>query len=222
MRGFKPRPVTPEPDRTPATLRVYNELRRRILHGQLAGGTLLNEIQTAEELQVSRTPVREALRELLNDGLLREGPRRQCVVAEGSPELAHEIGLMRVALESLALREAVRVHDTNSVDMLRLTMIRTHRALAAGDINEALDCDDEFHLRIAQTAQLPLIADTIHRLRGLTRLVGLTRGWTIDDLRQSATEHEAIIEAIESDDAEAAEKSLLAHLRRGYPEPPGD
>jgi DNA-binding GntR family transcriptional regulator len=211
VKGFKPRPI-PKPDRTPAASRVYNELRRRILQGELAAGTLVNEIQSAEDLGVSRTPVREALRELLNDGLLYEGPRRQCVVAEGSPELDREVRLMRVALETLAVREAAVSHDPDGIDVLRLNLIRTSRALAANQINEALDCDDEFHLGVAQIAGLPLIADTVHRLRGLARLVGLSRGWSIDELQQSVVDHEAIIEAIHVNDPDAAESALLSHL----------
>ena len=213
MKGFKPRPDAPhEADRTLAATKAYLELRRRILHGELPAGTQLNEIETAADLAVSRTPVREALRELLNDGLVHEGPRRQCVVSSGSPELEHEIRIMRVALESVAVREAAGTTDPTGADLLRLTMIRMNRALQAEDLARALDCDDEFHVQIAHVAHLPLIADTVHRLRGLTRLVGLTHGWELPVLQQSVPEHEAIIDAIESGDPDLAVKALTTHL----------
>lgn len=212
MKGFKPRPATSNPPHTPAATKAYNELRRRILWGVLPADALINEVQTAADLGVSRTPVREALRELLNDGLLRDGPRRQCVVVAGSPELDREVRLMRTALETVAIREAAVSHDVNGVDLLQLTMIRTRRALEAGEINQALDCDDEFHVRLAQIAELPLVADTIHRLRGLVRLVGLQRGWKLADLNASADEHEAMIDAIAAHDPDTAEKLLVAHL----------
>lgn len=212
MKGFKPRPANANPPHTPTATKVYNELRRRILWGVLPADSLINEVQTADDLGVSRTPVRDALRELLNDGLLRDGPRRQCVVVAGSPELDREVRLMRTALETVAIREAALSHDVNGVDLLQLTMIRTRRALEAGEINQALDCDDEFHVRIAQVAGLPLVADTIHRLRGLVRLVGLERGWELADLNASADEHEAMIEAIAGHDPDSADKLLISHL----------
>ena len=211
MKGFKPR-AAPKEDRTPAAPRAYNELRRRILHGELPAGALLSEVQAAEDLGVSRTPVREALRELLNDGLLEEGPRRQCVVAQSSPELDREVKLMRVALERLTVREAARVHEPHDLDLLRLTMIRANRALESDNVNEVLDLDDEFHLRIAQIAGLPLIADAVHRLRGLARLVALSRGWSTSELAKSLEEHDAILEAIDAHQPDAAERVLLIHL----------
>jgi DNA-binding GntR family transcriptional regulator len=214
MKGFRPRQSASSVDRKPAADRVYTELRRRILHGVLPAGTLINEISTAAELDVSRTPVREALRELLSEGLVHEGARRQTVVAGASSELDREVRLMRIALESLAVREAAGRNTPSSTDMLRLTMIRTRRALAAGDINVALDCDDEFHVHIAQLADLPLIADTVRRLRGLTRLIGLARGRTLDELAVSAAEHEAIIDAIEAGDPGTAEQAVRQHLAR--------
>jgi DNA-binding GntR family transcriptional regulator len=212
VKGLKPRPQVPDRVRRPAAITVYDALRKRIVHGELTAGTLLNEVQTAADLEVSRTPVREALRELLNDGLLREGPRRQCVVAEVSEDLEREVRLMRVAMETLAVREAALAADTNGVDMLRLTMIRTDRAVAAGNINEALDCHDEFHLLIAQMGNLHLVADAINRLCGLSRLAGHSRGWSNNTLEAISSEHEAMIASLEDRDAEGAEVQMRAHF----------
>ncbi|MDT5201958.1 MAG: hypothetical protein QOH34_3480 [Mycobacterium sp.] len=212
MKGFRPRPSASSVERKPAADRVYTELRSRILRGVLPAGTLLNEVTVAAELDVSRTPVREAVRELLSEGLVHEGARRQTVVTGASPELEHEVRLMRIALESLAVREAAVRHTPSGIDTLHLTMIRTHRALAAGDVHVVLDCDDEFHVHIAQLADLPLAADAIRRLRGFTRVLGLARGWTIDELADSATDHEAIIDAIENGDPDKAETTVRQHL----------
>lgn len=215
MKGFKPRPTESAIERTPAAARVYAELRQRILHGHLAAGTLLNEVDTAAELGVSRTPVREALRELLSDGLIEDGPRRQALVTTASADLGREVQLMRIALETLAAREAATNHDVSSIDVLRLIMIRTRRALASGDINAALDCDDEFHLQIAQTAKLPIVADALRRLRGLTRLAKPSDDWSLDELERSAAEHEILIEALETGNPDAAEKAVIQHLATG-------
>ncbi|WP_406346392.1 GntR family transcriptional regulator [Streptomyces sp. NBC_01547] len=214
MKGFRPHTKTPI-ERTPASARVYHELRRRILHGELAAGSPLSETEIAGELEVSRTPVREALRELLSDALVLDGRRRQCVVADTSPELEREVLLMRTALESLAAREAATVADESGSDVLHLIMVRTRRALAAKDVNAALDCDDEFHQRLAAMSGLPIVADTVRRLRGFARLIGLKKGWHLADLRRSADEHEQIIAALESGEPDLAERLMVDHLKTG-------
>ena len=66
--------------------------------------------------------------------------------------------------------------------------------------------------QIAYVAELPLVADTIRRLRGLTRLVGLSVGWGVDDLTRSVADHDRLIDAIDSRDPDAAEQLLREHL----------
>ncbi|HLH67389.1 MAG TPA: GntR family transcriptional regulator [Solirubrobacteraceae bacterium] len=212
MRGFKPRPAVAAPDRTPAASRAYGELRRRILHGELGPGTILTEAETAELLGVSRTPLREAMRELLNEGLCEEGSRRQVVVAAPSAAVNREVAILRRVLECLASREAAGRRDDSDLDQLHLIMIRTRRAIAAADLNAYLDCDDDFHQRIARIAGPHLIEDAVRRLRGLTRLAALHRPLGEEDLRRSADQHDAIISALESADADLAERAMDRHL----------
>lgn len=213
MKGFRPEPYRSTPARTPANARAYAELRRRILHGELPGGTVLNEAELAANLGVSRTPVREALRELLSEGLVTDtGPRRQAVVATVSAELRREVFLMRTALERITAREAATTLDVSQIDQLRLIMIRARRAIAAGDVNAFLDCDDEFHLHIARAAGLLLVEDVLRRLRGATRLVSLGLDLTQDQLEHAAGEHDAIIDTLDSGDPDAAEAAITAHL----------
>lgn len=219
MKGFHPAQQLAAPSRTPAAQRAYTELRRKILYGELPAGTLLNEVDTASVLGVSRTPVREAFRELLNDGLIENGPRRQAIVTRSTPRLDREVSLMRAALEQVTVREAATDPEMSDLDQLRLIMIRARRALAIHDVHAIHDCDDEFHLQIARTARLPIVEDALRRLRGFTRLAGLAQPWTIDQLSQSAHQHELIIEAIESKDPESAATAMLHHLNSHLIEP---
>jgi DNA-binding GntR family transcriptional regulator len=162
---------------------------------------------------VSRTPIREALRELLNEGLVTDtGPRRQAVVATVSPELRREVFLLRSALERIVAREAAVALDVSSIDQLRLVMIRARRAIAAGDVAAFLDCDDEFHLHIARASGLLLVEDILRRLRGATRLISLDVDLSPDDLERAAAEHDALIEALDAGDAHDAEAATVAHL----------
>ncbi len=86
---------------------VYDALRAAILHGELAPGTALRETALAEQFHVSRTPVREAIRRLEAEGLVRVEPRRGAVVSELALDELDEIYDIRSALETLAATRAV-------------------------------------------------------------------------------------------------------------------
>lgn len=212
MKGFRPQPaVKPAPDRTSTSGRVYDELRRGILHGDLAAGASLGETQVGEQLGVSRTPVREAFAELLNQGLLVEGARRQVVVATPSPEMIDEIVLMRDALEPVIAQHAAGRMDVSDVDQLRLIMIRARRAIDASDTNAYLDCDDDFHLHIPRAAGLHLAEDALRRFHGLIRVASRDEFNDVEVLNRIADEHDAIIDALESGDGERAGAAMAAH-----------
>ncbi|MGH3357593.1 MAG: GntR family transcriptional regulator [Nocardioidaceae bacterium] len=218
MKGFRPQPATKHvPDKTPTGKRVYDQLRRAIMHGELVGGTRLGETQVGAELGVSRTPVREAFAELLNQGLLEEGARRQVVITAPSAELIGEVVLMRDALEPVVAREAAQVMDVSDVDQLRLIMIRARRAIDAQDINAYLDCDEDFHLHIPHAAGLHLAEDALRRLRGLNRIAVRGLDWDAAPLNRIADEHERIIEALGAADGDRAAEAMAAHLTASAP-----
>lgn len=213
MKGFRPQPAVKSlPDKTPTSKRVYDELRRAMMHGELVGGTSLGETQVGAELGVSRTPVREAFAELLNEGLLEEGARRQVAIAAPSKSLIDEVVLMCDALEPVIARRAAQVMDVCDVDQLRLIMIRARRAIAAADVNAYLDCDEDFHLHIPHATGLRLAQDALRRLRGLNRLATRDTAWDQAKLSRIADEHDAIIEALSENDGDAAAEAMTRHL----------
>lgn len=220
MKGFRPQtPARSGPDKTLSSKRVYEELRRAILHGEFAPGTSLGETQVGEMLGVSRTPVRQAFAELLNQGVLAEGARRQVVIADPSPEQLDEILLMREALEPTLARRAAERMDVSDVDQLRLIMIRARRAIDAHDIDAFLDCDDDFHLHIPHTLHHLLAEDTLRRLLALTRLSVSRSACDEAFLRRIATEHDQIIDSLSASDPEAAGAAVTAHLASSAPHP---
>jgi GntR family transcriptional regulator, rspAB operon transcriptional repressor len=217
MKGFRPQPPVKTADKTPTSKRVYDTLRQAILHGELAGGTSLAETQVGAELGVSRTPVREAFAELLNQGLLEEGARRQVVIADPSPKVVDEVVLIRNALEPVVARQAAQVMDVSDVDQLRLIMIRARRALQARDFNAYLDCDEDFHLHLPHAAGLHLAEDALRRLRGLSRLAVRQCAWDDELFGRIADEHETVIEALASKDGDLAAQAMTAHLSASTP-----
>lgn len=210
MRGFRPKVMQAGPQ-LPAGARAYAELRRMILHGELRPEGVIAEDETAARLGVSRTPVREALRELLREGLVREGPRRQVIVVAVTRAAQREVLLVRDAVEPLAARHAALQMDTSEIDQLRLLVIRQRRAIQRASIHEYLDADDEFHARIASWGEL-LLEDLIRQVRAFVRLSLLGAEISVADLEAATTQHEGIIEALESHDPDAAERATADHL----------
>ena len=206
------------------TERTYEDVRAAILRGQFAVGSVLAEGTIAESLGVSKTPVRHALRLLRHEGLLVPGPRRQLIVSSISPERRAEIFEVREALERISVRKACRVRSLEDVDYLRLLLIRQKRAAEAQDENEFIDLDEAFHLGIAAGAHLPVVERMLGNLRGFVRVMRLGTERGSGHLDQVLAEHEAIVDAIERRDADAALAALDAHLQRsdyGAPVPAG-
>lgn len=215
MKGFRPSHIHGDPSRSSSgssSARCYLEVRRRILHGEMPAGTLVNEVDLGQALTMSRTPVREALRELLNEGLLDEAPRRQVVVARPDPAAVREAFMMRDSLERLAVRQAASTANTESVDQLRLILIRMSRAAKAQNTAEFLDLDDDFHLQVPRSASLRLVEDVIRRLRAIIRLASLGRTLTTENMTEVIARHERLIDALEEHDPDRAEELTIDHL----------
>jgi DNA-binding GntR family transcriptional regulator len=194
---------------------AYARLRDEILRGQLPVGSVLGEHAVARRLGSSRTPVRQALRLLREEGLLEVGSRRQLVVRGIPPERREEILLVREALEAVALRRACERMALGELDLLRVSLLRQRRAAEAGREDEFLELDEEFHLRIADGAGLPILHRYLEQLRGFVRLLRLGRPRMPEQLLAVVAEHEAIVEALERRDVDAALAALAAHLRPG-------
>jgi len=194
--------------------RAYRYLRDGILKGDLPPGTVLAETELAETIGGSRTPIRQALGRLLQEGLIEVGPRRQSIVRGFTPEHRREMVLLREALESVAVRRACEVMEIDEIDELRILLIRQRRAAADGDNEEFLDLDEQLHLRIAEGARLPILHAFLSQLRGFVRVArhGPPRPPLV--LAEIVDEHERLLDALESRDVEAALRALTEHLER--------
>jgi DNA-binding GntR family transcriptional regulator len=156
--------------------------------------------------------VRQALGLLLQEGLVEVGRRRQLVVRGFSPAHRAEILMLREALESVAVRRACEVMEIDDVDYLRLLLIRQRRAADEGREDDFIDLDEEFHLRIAAGARLPILHRVLGQLRGFVRVVRLGARRPPDVLAQVVKEHEGIVDALERRDAAGALDALREHL----------
>jgi DNA-binding GntR family transcriptional regulator len=193
--------------------RAYDYVREGITRGDFPTGSVLAESDLAKTLGSSRTPVRQALGRLLQEGLLEIGPRRQVIVRGFTPEHREEILLLREALEGVAFTRACEVMTIDDIDYLRLLLIRQRRAATDGREDDFLDLDEEFHLKIVEGARLPILYDLLGQLRGFVRVARLGTPRPTRVLEQVVDEHARIVDAIEARDVRNSLAALQTHLR---------
>ena len=205
-------PLTQESPRRSLNVRAYDHLRQAILSGELPVGTIITETKVAEDLGISKTPVRQALQLLRTEGLLEVGPRRQLVVRSFNAAHRNEILRIREALEEIAVETACRVITLDDIDMLRLLLMKQGRAVDADDEPGFLILDEEFHVQIAQSANLPIVARLLEQMRGFARIMRLGKTQPPEHLRDILVEHTRLLDAIEQRDEAGARAALHEHL----------
>jgi GntR family transcriptional regulator, rspAB operon transcriptional repressor len=193
---------------------AYDHLRSEILRGQLSVGSVVAEGTVADKLGISKTPVRQALQSLRRDGLLDLGPRRQLIVRGFTGEHRREVLDVRIALESLSVRRACETLTIEQIDHLRLLLIQQRRAVDAGDEDRFIELDEQFHLRIAAGAGLPIVERFLSQLRGFVRVMRLGTTRPPGHLQEVLAEHERIVDLLEQRKAALAEGALRDHLER--------
>lgn len=185
---------------SPATLsdQAYTAIRDRIVSGDLAPGSFVREQDLSDALGVSRTPVREGLGRLASEGLLERIPHRGFRVPERS--LARLLDLYPIvsALELLAGRLAFPHVEAADLRELEEWNDRLERAVEAGEVDEALRCNEAFHERIADRGGNDQLSEMLTELRA--RLRPLERWYyaSREHGSQSAREHGSLIEALKT------------------------
>ena len=192
---------------------VQQELERRIVGGEIASGTKLNEVEVATMLGVSRGPVREAFRALSQAGLVRLEKNRGVFVRQVSLEEANEYYEVRAALEGLIGRLAARRIGATEVEQLR-TVVRRMQQVERSRVADAyFDLNMEFHELMANAARNNAL---LANYRGVVNQLDLDRRATIsrstDNIPLSTLEHEAIVNAVAARDEATAEQLMTEHV----------
>jgi DNA-binding GntR family transcriptional regulator len=190
---------------------AYQAIRLALLHGQLRPDQFYSENSVALMLGISRTPAREALRQLETEGLIEVLPQRGFRVRRiSAPELV-EFYDLRGMLEAYVVRTLSRRIDERQISSLRHILER--QQLAAADVTEFIGLDEEFHLNMARMAGLQRTARIVASLRGVLWLMG-TRIVDNPTRRTDVVgEHEAILAALERHDEQAASDAVTHHIR---------
>ncbi|MFC7397145.1 GntR family transcriptional regulator [Chelatococcus sp. GCM10030263] len=192
---------------------VHERLREAIIAGRFADGERINERELAKDLGVSTTPVKEALRQLETEGLVRTEPRRGVFITFGAQQ-AEEMSLARAALESMIARLAAKRATAAHVDALRTHVAEMEQATIAGDVERLIALNELFHSQIHEASG----CDYLRRLQGkqqmynhATRLALLGEA---EERGRALAEHGAILDAIAVGDQDAAERIMRDHVVR--------
>ncbi|MDI3387579.1 GntR family transcriptional regulator [Streptomyces sp. B-S-A8] len=195
----------------PESDRVTRQLRDDILDGVRRPGSKLVERELAAELGVSRLPVRDALKVLVNEGLVTPRPRTWAVVREFSPTDISDLDEVRSALETLTFRLAAQRSTRAGLDRLRADLDAELEAAREGDAVRARRAAADFHQTVTWLAANELLSELERTLRSRMRWL-LSRH---DDLLAVAQEHEELYDAIAARDVPRVEELVLKHLESG-------
>jgi len=192
--------------------KVYRALKTEIIKGSLKPGTKLSEGKIAKQMEVSRTPIREALRELAAEGFVKISPNQGVVVSNASVEDVQEVLQIRGVLEGLAARLATKTINEEEIKELEKYQKRMEHYTNKDEVLAFSEMDAEFHeliLNICGNNRLIQIrknlSDQAHRYR--------IRSLSIPGrLKYSLKEHQEIVEALKRKNAEQADRLSQKHI----------
>jgi len=191
---------------------VQAALRGAILDGALRAGEQLSVPELARRLNVSRSPVREAVLGLVAQGLAVEQPRRGVVVATVDPAGLLSIHEMRIFLEAGAARFCAERAAATTVKALRALLREQEGAVKSADAAGYFRTNAALHRAIAEGAGNERLAQTLGVLEDQMRIALREVAASRAHMREGLAEHRAVVEAIAAHDANAAEQRMRRHI----------
>jgi len=205
--------------------RAYNYIHSEIVAGRLTAGSQVSEQSLAARMGISRTPVREAIRQLASEGLVEQVPRFGTIVRMPSRRDITELYELREALESYAVAQAARQINPN--ELAPLTRLCTELQSLSQQLSQSrsselddammrrfLAADMGFHMRVLQAAGNRRIMKAVAESRILTRIFGMRRqAHDLNVVQKTNRFHHGILVALRAADAEGARKLMAEHIQ---------
>lgn len=194
---------------------AYSLIRQQIYKRKLLPGDIVSENALARAFGMSRTPVREAVRRMVQESLLIALPKRGTIVATFSLSDIEETYNIREVLEGVAARLAAIRSTEKDISRIRETLENMPSCMARGDANGFFHLDNEFHARIAEAGQNRRLSNMLSNMRDVDFLDYFGRGMNERSERfdVSLSEHRDIVEAIAARDSTEAERRMREHCR---------
>jgi GntR family transcriptional regulator, rspAB operon transcriptional repressor len=195
---------------------VYDYLRGEIVAGRLAPGERISPEELAQQLKVSKMPIKEAIERLASEGLFEVQARRGTYVSRLNPVDLAETFEVRCALEVLAGRKATEHVTKADIERLHELIAAMERSIGKNDVRKHLDQNAQFHELILRLSGNGKLLETWQRLRTPIHVAGIhhrTDDWT-SRVAQEQREHRAIVRALERRDPDAVAQAITQHIMR--------
>ena len=198
----------------PLRILVYEELRMLIMTGQIKPGTRMMEIDLAESMGVSRTPVREAIRQLEKDNLVTIEPRRGAYVSDISAVDLEDMLIVREPLEGLATYLATQRMTDEQIEVIKGVNEEYEAALRDKDKEKMIQSDTHFHNLITQGSGNEYLINILLDLQEQVLRFRYIYFKSTKRAEEVVNEHRSILEALENRDAEAARAFCKEHIKK--------
>lgn len=195
---------------------VFESLREDILNGRYQSGESLVEMKIAKELSVSRTPVRDALHQLEQEGLVVSTPNRGAVVKSLSAKDIEDIYTVRQLLEGLAARWTCERANQGAIDRLGEIVALMELYTKRNDSKKLVQLDTEFHKLLYEACESRVLRQTLHSLHYNSSPSREKNLILPERAANSLREHKAIYEAIEKHDADTADRLAAEHVANAH------
>ncbi|WP_244437500.1 GntR family transcriptional regulator [Roseivivax isoporae] len=189
---------------------VYVALLNDVRSGVLAPGARLLETEIAQRLDVSRTPVREAIRRLEADGLVSHMPRAGATVRRLSYPEIMELYEMRTVLEGTASRLAAR--SASEVELDELQSINDEMGACGGDGARLFQLNQLLHRTLIDAARNRFLVKSVNAIHTTLLILGPSTLGRPDRAPEAVIEHQAVLDALRSRDGDAAEAAMRRHM----------
>lgn len=205
--------VKPDQKKPTATERIRSILADEIVRGEIGPGVILDEVSLADRFSVSRTPVREAIRQLEAIGFAEARPHRGAVVPHFTPEKLTEMFTVMAEMEALCARYAAANPSPALRDALTAAHHDCHQVAQSGDITAYQDANRLFHEAIYTLSGNVFLAEVTRGVRNRLAPFRKAQFNHTGRLIGSITEHEIIVQAILAGDGDGAARHMRNHLR---------
>lgn len=195
---------------------IYPLIRRMILSGDIKPGEVIDEKLIAAELDVSRTPVREAVKKLSDENLVEVIAQSATRASRLDPQEIEEAFLIRRALEAESAAQAAKRMTPVHVDRLEDILLLHTRALERKRFVEAIERDDDFHKYIAHISKLPRLWRAIEISKGQLDRCRHMMVPRSGEGEMTLEKHRAIIAALKSGEPDRAAQAMRDHLETAY------
>lgn len=191
---------------------VYEELKRQILKGKIVPGARMMEVELADEMGVSRTPVREAIRKLEKEGLVTIEPRKGAYASDISVKDMLDILEVREDLEALASKLAAERMSQEGLVELKKISTAYNDAVMANNTEEIIHYDELFHQTIVANSGNGTLLQVLEMVQGMALRFRYLYYDDFNRYKKMPKEHEEIVHAIESGDGERAKFVADKHV----------